>query len=124
MLKILKFFVIQVMNRAPYLNFRKPVLIKNLDKMNIENAYIVGLKAITYIMSEEDLLSRFIALSGIGENEISERLQDQYFLSACLDFLLNNEKDLISFCDDSNISPKDPQEAVHILGGNNDWNSP
>lgn len=92
--------------------------------MNIENAYIVGLKAITYIMSEEDLLSRFVALSGLNQDEISERLQDQHFLSACLDFLLNNEKDLISFCDDSDINHNDPLHASQILGGNNDWNSP
>lgn len=92
--------------------------------MDIENAYIVGLKATTYIMSEEDLLLRFIALSGLNEDEIKLRLQDKYFLSACLEFLLNNEKDLISFCDDSNINHKDPLNAAHILGGENNWNSP
>ena len=89
-----------------------------------ETAYTIGLKAITYILGEEDLLSRFIALSGIGENEIVESLQDPNFLSASLDFLLNNEKDLISFCDDSNIDRNEPWNASRILGGNNDWNSP
>lgn len=92
--------------------------------MNIENAYIVGLKATTYIMGQEDLLIRFIAVSGLNEDEIKMRLQDKYFLSACLEFLLNNEKDLMSFCDDSNINHKDPLNAAHILGGGNNWSSP
>ena len=91
--------------------------------MNKENAYIIGLKAVTYIMGEEDLLPRFLALTGLGENDISEQLQDENFLSSCLDFLMNNEKDLLSFCDDSNIKPEVPMHASQILGGANNWDS-
>jgi hypothetical protein len=92
--------------------------------MDIENAYTVGFKAISYIVSEDDLLLSFIALSGLSENEIKEQLQDPHFLSASLSFLLNNEKYLISFCDDSDINPKDPMQAAQLLGGDNIWNSP
>lgn len=92
--------------------------------MNIENAYTIGLKAITYIMANDELLSRFIALSGLSDAQIIERLEDEVFLSACLDFLMNNEKDLLCFCDDSNIEPGSPMQAYNALGGNNDWNSP
>ncbi len=91
--------------------------------MNEESAYILSLKALTYIMGDDILMPRFLTLSGLSENEISERLEDAVFLAACLDFLMNNEKDLLCFCDDSNISPKIPMQAYQLLGGTNEWNS-
>lgn len=91
--------------------------------MKTENAQIIGLQAITYIMEDEDLLARFIALSGSSQEEIRDKVQDKYFLSSCLEFLLGNEKDLLSFCVDSNINPTHPMQAFESLGGNNNWDS-
>ena len=91
--------------------------------MNTENAYIIGLRAITYIMNEEELLTRFIALTGLSEGDISERIEEKYFLSSCLEFLMSNEKDLIAFCHDSDIPPDSPMQAYQAFGGGNNWDS-
>ena len=91
--------------------------------MDTESAQIIGLQAITYIMANEDLLSRFIALSGSSQEEFREKIRDPIFLTACLEFLLANEVDLLSFCTDSDIDPSSPMQAFESLGGNNSWDS-
>lgn len=91
--------------------------------MNIENANIIGLQAVSYIIGTEELHERFISLSGLTENDIRLRVSDSHFLSSCLEFLLGNEESLLSFCHESDIDPEIPMKAFIALGGNNNWDS-
>lgn len=85
-------------------------------KLGPEDAQAVALKALTFIAGDDPLLSRFVALTGCGLDDIRARLADSGFLAAVLDFLLADEPALLAFAEAEGISPETPMLARRMLG--------
>lgn len=62
-------------------------------------------------------MDRFMALSGIGIDELRVRADEPDFLAAVMDFLLSDEALLTRFCEDASIDPKDLQMVRQALPG-------
>jgi hypothetical protein len=73
---------------------------------NTEEPVDIALKYIVFLASDEDRLSTFCNLSGIGEAELKERLINPEFQAFLLDFLLQNETDLLAFAAENNLKPE------------------
>lgn len=69
------------------------------------DAATVALQAVAHIAGDEALLARFLALSGCDLDTLRQRLDDPPLLGAVLEFLLQNEADLLAFCESANLSP-------------------
>lgn len=80
------------------------------------DATTVALQAVAYIVGDEALLDRFIALSGCDADSLRQRLNDPAFLAAVLDFLLQHEPDLLAFCEAADLSPETVAESRERLG--------
>ncbi len=82
-----------------------------------EHAETVALKAIHFILGDENLQQGFLATSGVSPDEFKNLLGDPEFLGGVLDFLLSNEEQLIAFCEKNEIEPTEPAKARRVFPG-------
>ena len=77
----------------------------------------VAIRALAFLASEPDHISRFMALSGLGPEDIAQSAATSEFQVALLDHLMGDEALLLTFCSNENISPELIAPARHALGG-------
>ena len=85
--------------------------------MQLETAQTIALGALSFVLSEESLRDRFLALSGMSADDIRERISDCDFLASILDFLVSHEPDLIAFAEHTKEKPEQIVSAWRQLGG-------
>jgi len=96
----------------PYTPSKRPAKVPVLSP---EDAQTVALKAIAFIAADEDLLPRFVALTGCGQDEIRSRIGDPGFLGGVLDFVLADEPTLLAFAEAAELPPETPMAARSLL---------
>jgi hypothetical protein len=82
-----------------------------------EYAQTIALKGLHYILDDDNRQAHFFHMSGATLDELKNSIVDPDFLGGILDFLLNDEKQLISFCKDYNIDPPDLTVARRCFPG-------
>jgi hypothetical protein len=90
---------------------RKPVA----ARMTQDGAEALALKALTHVLADQDLLERFVQLTGCGADDIKARLGEAAFLGAVLDFLLGDDAATIAFAESEKIPPEAPMLARGLL---------
>lgn len=85
-------------------------------RLSAEDAQAVALKALAFVAGDDALLSRFVALTGCGVDDIRARLADPGFLGAVLDFVLADEPSLLAFVEAAALAPETPMQARLKLG--------
>ncbi|MEX0809784.1 MAG: DUF3572 domain-containing protein [Dongiaceae bacterium] len=83
----------------------------------LADAETLALIALAHVAADEDLLPRFLALSGLDLDDLRARAQDPVMLGAVLDFLLAHEPDLIAFAEAQEIAPAAIARARRNLPG-------
>ena len=73
-----------------------------------EAAEVTALRALAWVVSDEDRASRFLALTGCDGVTLRQRAGDADMLGAVLDFLLEDESSLLAFADSVDL----PAQAV------------
>ena len=71
----------------------------------------VALRAVAWIMADDDMVGRFLSLTGAGADEIRTRLSQPDFQGAVLDFILNDEPTLMAFVEAEGLAPEVPMMA-------------
>lgn len=90
--------------------------------MQKDQAETVALRALGFLAGDEDRLSRFLAMTGIGPEDLKARIGDPAFLGAVLDHLLAYEPDLMTFAEEAEIDPALVGRARAVLPGQNpEW---
>ena len=82
-----------------------------------EGAELIAIQALGHIASEDELLSRFMSVTGVEPGDFRELAQERSFLVAVLDFLGAHEPDLVGFAEALGQSPERVMEARHRLAG-------
>ena len=82
-----------------------------------EAAELVAIQALGHIASDGELLSRFMAVTGVEPGDLRALAQERAFLVAVLDFLAANEPDLVAFAAALGRDPERVVEARHRLAG-------
>tara|TARA_R110002096_G_scaffold236730_3_gene427510 strand:- start:1039 stop:1314 length:276 start_codon:yes stop_codon:yes gene_type:complete len=85
--------------------------------MYVENAKSLALSALAFILSEDDLRDRFLALSGMDADDMRKRIEETDFMASILEFLLSHEPDLLAYSEHSNENPEHIIVAWRALGG-------
>lgn len=87
-------------------------------QLSADAAETLALRALGWLVNDEDLLGVFLNASGAGQDELRARAQDPDFLGSVLDFLLMDDAWIIRFCDDQSI-PYDRviQARIALPGG-------
>ena len=67
--------------------------------------------------NEPDMLSRFLALSGVQPGQLRQAVGDPAFLAGMLEFLMQHEPTLMAFCTTTDTKPETVVEAYHRYAG-------
>jgi Protein of unknown function (DUF3572) len=88
--------------------------LRNSPKSSVEPATL-ALQALGYILANEALRDRFMALSGLEPDDLRHRLNEDAVLGAILHFLSGHEPDLIACAQYLCIAPEQLMQAAHLL---------
>lgn len=84
------------------------------ERLDRDGASTVALQALSFLASDVDRLTRFLALTGMGPTDIRSNAAEPHFQVAVLDYLLGDESLLLVFAAEANIRPEAAAEA-HVL---------
>jgi hypothetical protein len=79
----------------------------------------IPLKYMAYLASDSDRLMRFCDISGMGPRDLQDRLLEPDFQAFLLDFLLQDESELLAFAAEQNLRPETIVRARAALPGQN-----
>lgn len=87
--------------------------------MERERAEIVALQALAFVAGDDELLPRFLNLTGMDLDGLRAAAgsADPATLGAVLDFLLNHEPTLMAFAEATGVPAKDPARARAAFPG-------
>jgi hypothetical protein len=90
---------------------------KPRNELSRKAAEDVAIQALTYLASDTERLSRFLALSGLDHDSIRAASGEPGFLSGVLDHITNDERLLIEFAEFAALNPIEVDRARATLGG-------
>jgi Protein of unknown function (DUF3572) len=99
------------------LNFRPPIKQAKLTQASAET---IAIDALTFLAADPVLLERFLALSGIGPDNLRAAAAEPGFLAAVLDHLASDEKLLLAFAAHAGQKPEDIAKAREVLSHSRD----
>jgi hypothetical protein len=70
-----------------------------------------------WLAGEPDMLSRFMALSGMQPQQLRYAVNDPQFLAGMIDFLMAHEPTLMAFCEATGTKPEAVAAASHHYSG-------
>ncbi|WP_062229240.1 DUF3572 domain-containing protein [Aureimonas frigidaquae] len=85
--------------------------------MNVDAAEGLAIDALGFLAAHEDEFLRFLALSGLTVGELRAAAGDGNFLAGVLDFVMGNERTLLSFAAHAGIDPSRVGAARQALAG-------
>ena len=83
----------------------------------VEAATQTAIDALGWLASDDQRLERFLALSGLGPQNLRQAAAEPGFLAAVLDYLASHEALLVEFARDSACRPEDVARAHAVLRG-------
>ena len=91
--------------------------------MQPEAAQTLALQALGWIASEDEVFPVFLTATGANLGDLRARAADPDFLAAVLDFLLQDDRWVVAFCDATGQAYTAPQAARAALPGGQvmDW---
>lgn len=85
--------------------------------MQTTEADIIAIRALQFVISEEILCERFIALTGLTPGEIQESVADRGLHLGALEFLLQHEPDAAAFCEACELPAGAAMDAQRLISG-------
>ncbi len=82
-----------------------------------EAAETLALKALAWLVTNDDLLPVFLGATGASEDDLRSRASEPAFLGSVLDFLMMDDAWIIAFCDANTIAYEHPMFARAALPG-------
>jgi hypothetical protein len=83
--------------------------------MVADQAEIVALQALAFLAEDAQRLGTFLALTGLGPEELRAQAREPHLLAAVLDHLLRNESQLLVFAAEYKIAPELIGQAHALL---------
>jgi hypothetical protein len=90
------------------------------EKAAREDAEAVAIAALGFVASDPELMSRFLAISGIDPSMIRQAAGESGFLAGVLDFVLAHEPTLLRFADQTGRDPASVLAARRRLPNGDD----
>ena len=72
---------------------------------DLSSAESIGVTALSFIAADPELLSRFLAITGIEPAQIRQAATEPGFLAGVLDFVLAHEPTLLAFASSNDLDP-------------------
>ncbi|MGE8103642.1 DUF3572 domain-containing protein [Allorhizobium sp. NPDC080224] len=81
------------------------------------DAEATAVAVLGWLANEPEMLSRFLALSGVQPTQLRQAVGDPAFLAGMLEFLMQHEPTLMEFCTATDTKPETVVEAYHRYAG-------
>ena len=88
-----------------------------MTSTNLQEASSIALQFIGFLVSDEERLERFSALSGMGLGDLKDGAENAVFQGFLLDYAMQDEALILSFAENHNISPEQLASARRALPG-------
>jgi hypothetical protein len=85
-----------------------------------EEAEELAIRVLGWLTQDPDMMSRFLALSGIEAGSIRQAAQEQGFFAGLTGFLMNHEPTLMTFCEQNDVKADFVAACHHTLNGPGD----
>lgn len=86
-------------------------------QISADQAEVIGLKALAWLMANDELLPVFMGATGVSEADLRENAANPEFLGSVLDFLTMDDAWVVQFCDQAGIAYEGPMYARMALPG-------
>ncbi len=89
------------------------------NRSNLENkpeTEALCIDMLSWITKDEDLMLRFLALSGLEADTMRDAAGEPGFLAGVVNFLMGHEPTLMAYCEARGIAPEQVVAAWHDLG--------
>ena len=86
-----------------------------------QDAEATAVAILGWLAGEPELLSRFLALTGVAPSEVRNAVNDPGFLAGLVDFLMSHEPTLMAFSAATGIKPETVVSAHAVLSGPSEW---
>lgn len=83
--------------------------------MNKDQAALIGLAGAGFLAGQPEWLDRFMAVSGLSEEELREGLGDNGVLAGILAFIMTDDALAQPFCEEQKLPPQTLQAAQNCL---------
>jgi len=83
----------------------------------------LGLAALTYIIADEEIASRFFAETGLGPDSLAEAAQSPGFFGFILEFICSSDEFVLGLAAQHNLRPETIVAAQARLAGPRTWES-
>jgi hypothetical protein len=80
----------------------------------------LAVEALGYLAGDPELLSRFLALTGIDPDSVRSAAGEPGFLAGILDYVAADERLLLAFATHAGVGPEEIETARQALAGA-DW---
>lgn len=80
-------------------------------------AEALAVEALAFLAAEPERLGGFLALTGIGPDEVRSTASEPHFLAGVLDHIASDERLLLAFAAEAQIKPEAVMRAATALGG-------
>ena len=91
------------------------------DTPAAEDAEATAVAILGWLAGEPELLSRFLALTGVAPADVRGAMNDPVFLAGLVDFLMSHEPTLMAFSAATGIAPEAVVRAHATFSGPADW---
>ena len=88
---------------------------KNSTVSSVDQAEAIGLRALAFLAEDPARLGRFLALTGIGPDQLRDEAASPTSALAVLDHLMGDESLLLVFAANAGMSPEAVASAYHLL---------
>lgn len=82
-----------------------------------DTAETIALRALAFLAGDGERLGRFLALSGIGPDELRAHAREPHMLQGVLDHLMQDETLLMVFAAEAGLTPESVSAAHRTLAG-------
>jgi len=91
-------------------------------QITFDDAQTLAINSLVFLADDSELLSRFLALTGITADQIRTAASEPGFLAGVLQFYLAHEPTLMRYCEATETDPASFQEALRLLPGGQEGN--
>ena len=85
--------------------------------MQAAQAEIIAIRALQFVIGDETLCQRFMAITGMTPSEIHESVADSGLHLGALEFLLQHEPDAAAFCEAAELPAGTALQAQQLIAG-------
>lgn len=85
--------------------------------MKQESAETVALQALSWLVTNDELLPVFLGSSGASLDDLRNQVENPEFLGSLLDFICMDDAWVVAFCDAHSLPYETPMQARMALPG-------